>query len=76
MRRKPVQIQAPKEGVSPELFEIVVRWLRQTYGSHPLTCHVSFELEHGLGQIERAYGAPPEPETGVQKSEKNGNLWR
>lgn len=47
--------QPPAEGVTPELFEIVSKWLRTTYGSRPLDHMIIYYLENHLGDLERQY---------------------
>lgn len=45
----------PAECVSPELLELVIRWLRKRYGDRPVNGHVLYCLNYQLGDIEREY---------------------
>lgn len=50
----------PIEGVSPELLELVIRWLRKKYGDRPVRDSYLYRLTYHLGDLERDFNKDPQ----------------
>lgn len=65
MKRTNARPQSPAakpsaDGVSPELLELVLRFLRRKYGERPLLDYSLYSFGYHLGCLEREYCKEPE----------------
>src|SRR4051812_24578672 len=68
--RIPAKKVPPKTGVSQELMEVALKWLRRAYGDKELDSHLIWELQYNLGELERRYcGVDPEWKKTAEKAQ-------